>query len=321
MISHRSSQSFLAVVVLLLLGGRSYGDPILSLTFDDPSGVFAAYPEGMSILALTKTPTIGESVIASGFGGKGQLKLEAGSWVADGSEPPASLQLITDSAMETKAFLRLFNNKATGLRGFAVITPDGTETSLASFSQVENGKVVFNGGLDLFFRFSEENPSQQDLVPHFFSVAGDGTRLIVEAEDGGIAATLSDGKDEVVFDVDLDGAADANRVKTTSLKPAPIGPEASHLAIALQTADTGVVTLKVFFKAGTGPIDTREDTDLVSKAEFSLISTDSAKSLKDGDFAIGAESRSSPERVVLDLAAVRIFKPAPAIFPDISGKE
>jgi hypothetical protein len=323
MIAHRNARSFLKLAVFLLLVVRSYGDSILSLTFDDPSGVFAAYPEGISLRETQNTGTISETGIASGVGGKAQLRIEGGDWVEGKVEPPKSFQLIADPVMGTKGFLRLINNKQVpGTRGVVVITPNAIETSPASLSQIENGKVVFDGGLDLFFRYNEENPSQQELVPNLFSVVGDGIRLIVEADGGSIAATFSDGKDEAVFDTDLDGAADASRVKTQMVTAAPIEPEtAYHLAISLQTADTGVVTAKVFLKAGNGAIDTKADTDLVSKADFSIITDNSEKSLKNGDFTVGAESRSSPEKAIVDLAAFRIFRPAPTTFPDISGEE
>ena len=111
-------------------------------------------------------------------------------------------------------------------------------------------------------------------------------------------------------------------MKTSLVKSAPIDPEAAcHLAISFQTADTGVVTVKVFLKAGNGAIDTREDTDLVSKAEFSVITVDGEKSLKNGDFAVGADSRSSPERAILDLAAFRKFKARACDLPGYLRKE
>jgi hypothetical protein len=323
MIAYPFFQRYLKAVVFVLIAAQAYAGPILSLTFDDPDGVLAAYPEGISLLDMRSNPTIAESVIASGFGGKGQVRLESLEWVDEAGEPPKSMQLITDSAMGTKAFLRLYNNKQQpGTRGQALITPSGSETSLASLAKIENGKLVLNGGVDMFFRYNEESPELQELVPHLVSIGGDGIRLIVESDAGGIAALLSDCKSETSFDTDLDGTADATVVKTSLVKAAPIDPETPyHVAISFQTADTGAVTVKAFLKPGNGPIDTREDTDLISKAEFSFIDTDSEKSLKRGEFTIGGDSRSSPERSILDLAAFRIFKPAPTIFPDISGKE
>ena len=304
MISLQNFQRLLNVTVFLLLIVRSHAEPILSLTFDDPNGT------GL---------TVHDAEVASGAGGKAELKLEKSDWVEGSTQE--IFKVITDSAMGTKAFLRLIDDKQVpGTRGF-VITPSGIDTSLASLSQIENGKHLFNGAVDMFFRYNEEIPSGQELVPNLFSIGGTGLRLIVESDAGTVAALLVDEKEEMIFDTDLDGAADATRVKTSAVKPAPIDPEvAYHLAVSFETTDAGVVTAKVFLKAGHGAINTEEDEDLVSQVSFSVIDADPEKTLQSGSFSIGANSRSSPAKVILDLAAFRIFKPAPAIFPDISGK-
>lgn len=315
-------RGLLKIAAFVLLTTRSQADPILSLTFDDPKDLFAGYAEGISIGDMQATSTISETDIASGIGGKARLKVDSTELVEGAAEPPTRFQLIKDSVMGTTAFLRLINDKrAPGTAGSAVIIPNGFENSLASLSTFENGKVALNGGVDMFFRYTEDRPSQPELTPNLLSVRGDGIRLLVESDAGSIAASFSDGKGETSFDTDLDGTADASGVKTSFVNAAPIDPEAPyHLAISFKTADTGVVTVMVFLKAGNGTIDTREDTDLVSKGEF-VITVDSEKSLKNGDFSIGADSRSSPERAIVDIAAFRVFRPAPAIFPDISGKE
>jgi hypothetical protein len=106
------------------------------------------------------------------------------------------------------------------------------------------------------------------------------------------------------------------------VKGAPIDPDAPyHLALAFETADTGVVSLKVFLRPGTGAIDTKQTEDLVSQVSFSVITQDPETLLEGGSFSIGAMSRTSPAKTFLDIAAFRIFIPSPAIFPDISGKE
>ncbi len=118
------------------------------------------------------------------------MSIDTTEWVEGSVETPAkSFELISDSAMGTKAFLRLNDDKQVpGTRGFAVITPDGIETSLSSLSQVENGKALINGGVDMFFRYNEENPSQQEFVPNLLSTGGDGLRLTVESDAGSIVA-------------------------------------------------------------------------------------------------------------------------------------
>lgn len=300
MISHQNFHALLKVIAFFFLIGRLHADPILSLTLDDPNGT-----------ALT----IRDAEVASGTGGTVQLRLEKSD------ETQTCFEVIKDSAMGEKPFLRIIDDKQIpGSRGF-VIMPSGIDTSLAAISQIENGKIVFNGGLDMFFRYNEETPSQQELVPNLLYIGGTGLRLIVESDSGSIAATLADEKDETVFDTDLDGTADATSVKTSFVKAAPIDPEAVyHLAVSFETTNDGVVTLKVFLKMGNGAINSKEDEDLVSKASFKLISEDPDKTLQSSSFPIGANSRSGPAKVILDLAAFRIFRPAPAIFPDISGK-
>jgi hypothetical protein len=305
MISHRFFQLLLSIAVVLFVSVHSHAEPILSLTFDDPEGTALTVPD---------------AEVASGTGGKAQLLLEKADWV-EGSAQNV-FQVIREPVMGTKGFLRLINDKQVpGQRGF-VITPTGIDTSLAAFSQIENGKVVLNGAIDMFFRYNEEVPSQQELVPHLLYIGGgDGLRLVVEADAGTVAATLVDEKDETVFDTDLDGVADATKAKTSFVNAVPIDPEtAYHLAVAFETSKVGVVTAKVFLKAGHGAINPKEDEDLVSQGTFSVITKDSEKALRNGSFSIGAHSRSSPAKVILDLAAFRIFKPAPAIFPDILGK-
>ena len=306
MIPHPNFRHLLKVAVVLALATQSQAEPVLSLIFDDPNGQAA---------------TVRDTEISSGTGGVARLQLEASDW-EDSAEPPKTFQIITDSAMGTNAFLRLINDKEIpGSRG-VVITPNGVEASLGAITQQAGGKLTFNGGVDMFFRYNEEIPSQQELIPNLLSIGGGGLRFIVEAEAGTIIATIVDEKEDKIFDTDFDGVADATRVSTLFVKGAPIDPEAPyHLAIAFETADSGVVTVKVFVKAGTGPIDTKQDEDMVSQTSFTALTEDPEKVLHGGSFSIGAISRTSPAKVILDLAAFRIFKPAPAIFPDVSVPE
>ena len=134
-------------------------------------------------------------------------------------------------------------------------------------------------------------------------------------------ARLDDEKGELIFDTDLDGAADAVRVNTTFVNSAEFDPEKfQHLAVWFQTGEDGTVTLKVFFKEGAGSINTGEDADLASMATFRIITDDSNKLFDHGSLAIGPSSRRNPEVIHNDIAAFRLFKPAPAVFPDLTGE-
>ncbi len=64
-----------------------------------------------------------------------------------------------------------------------------------------------------------------------------------------------------------------------------------------------------------------EDADLVSMGSFRVITEDSTKLFEHSSLTIKPYSRSSPEVVHNDIAAFRLFAPAPAVFPDLAGEK
>jgi hypothetical protein len=192
---------------------------------------------------------------------------------------------------------------------------------MAAISQFTEGKIFLNGGIDLFFRYSEE-PAALELMPYIFSSQGPGLHFTIHAADQSVIAFLNDSEGQQVFDTDLDGAADTDRVDTAKVNSAQFEPEKfQHLAIWFQTADDGTVTMKVFFKVGAGPINTAEDADLVSATSFRIITDQPSKLLQHDSLAIAAHSRNQPELIHNDVAAFRLFAPAPAVFPDLGGEQ
>jgi hypothetical protein len=93
-----------------------------------------------------------------------------------------------------------------------------------------------------------------------------------------------------------------------------------HFAIWFKTAEDGTVTLKVFFKAGNASINTGEDADLVSACSFRIITEDSKKLFDPGSLVIGPSSRRHPEVIQDDVAAFRLFAPAPTVFPELPNE-
>ena len=137
-----------------------------------------------------------------------------------------------------------------------------------------------------------------------------------------VTGILIDSDGQQVFDTDLDGTVDAERVESVKVNTAQFDPEKfQHLAVWFRTADDGTVTMKVFFKPGTGPINTAEDADLVSAISFRVITDNSAKLLEHGSLAITANSRAYPEVIHSDIAAFRLFAPTPAVFPSLAGEQ
>ena len=302
---------------------QSPGAPILSVVFDDPNGLFSTYPEGISLLDMRNDPKIQSQDVATGVGASTKVEIGDGDWVEESGEPQKSFLLLSNPAEGIKSALRLNGNKLVpGTSGIVRITPQDVETSMASLSSFKDGMVFLNGGLDMFFRYSEETPSQSNLMPDIFGSQGPGLHFIVYAHEGSVIAFLNNEKGELIFDTDLDGAADAARVDTTFVNPAEFDPEKfQHLAVWFQTEEDGTVTLKVFFKVGADSINAGEDADLVSMGSFRVITEDSTKLFEHSSLTIKPYSRSSPEVVHNDIAAFRLFAPAPAVFPDLAGEK
>ena len=233
---------------------------------------------------MRNDPEIQRQDVATGVGASAKVEIGDGDWVEGSGEPPKSFLLLSNPADGIKSALRLNGNKLVpGTSGSVRITPQAVETSMASLSSFKNGKVFLNGGIDMFFRYSEEPPAQANLMPDIFGSQGPGLHFLVEAHEGSVVAMLNDEKGELIFDTDLDGAADAARVNTTFANSAEFDPENfQHLAVWFQTAEDGTVTLKVFFKAGAGSINTGEDVDLVSTGSFRVITEDSTKLFEHG---------------------------------------
>ena len=308
-------------IALLFSISQLAADPILDIKFEDPNAVLSGFPEGVS-LAEIATPPLKDTAISAGVGGSAFVHIDSAEWIEAGP-PPKTIQKITESTLGMAGLLRLVNEThMPGTKGMVRIVPEGPHTSLASFSRVEGGKVLLDGGFDLFFRYEEDPPTQPFQVPNLLSAQG-GLNFLIEADGkGGLVAVLSDPKDEMIFDTNLDGTADEKRVETAPATAVPIEPGSFyHLGVLFRPAADGTITMKAFLKTGTGPIKTDEDTDLVAQATFRVMSENPEKSLSADAIRLQPNSRSSPQKVTLDLAAFRIYKPAPPVFLDLAGKE
>ena len=303
-------------------GQATAGSAILSVVFDDPQQLFAAFPDGVSREEMQKTSDLHDKHVATGTGGSAKLEIGGGDWVEGSGEAPKAFVLLVNPDEGVKAALRINGNKSVpGTSGVARIIPDAAETSMAAISTFKDGKIFLNGGIDIFFRYSEE-PPPVDLAPFLFSSQGPGLHFGIHAHEQSFAAFLNDSEGTQIFDKDLDGTPDAERVDTEKTNNAQLDPEKfQHLAVWFQTADDGTVTMKVFFKAGTGAINTAEDTDLVSATSFRIITDNPAKLLEHGSLAVAANSRANPDTIHNDVAAFRLFAPTPTVFPSLGGEQ
>ena len=310
-----------AALLILIAGGPVRGEPILSLTLDDPQGVLTPFPEGISVTEITSIPKLRSSPVSSGVGGSVYVDMDTAEW-KEGTETPKTVKLVKETAAGPKSFLRIVNEaQALGTKGTIRIVPDNIGTSLAALSRVENGKVLFDGGFDMFFRYEEDPPRKPFQCPNIIHAQG-GIDLVIESDvRGGITATLWDHKKEAIFDTDLDGSANADRVEANLVNSGVIDPGVLyHMAAVFRSAPDGTVTFKIFLKTGDGAINTEDESALVCKAAFRVLSENPGKCLAEDTIRLFPHSRVPPLRVSFDLAAFRIFKPAPKVIPDLAGK-
>lgn len=300
----------------------SGASPILSVVFDDPNQLFASFSEGISLADMQNNSDLQSKEVATGTGGTAKLEIGGGDRDEGGGDPPKAFAWLSNPDEGINSALRVNGNKTiSGTSGVVRIKPEAEGNAMAAISQFKDGKIFLNGGLDMFFRYSEE-PAPLELAPFIFSSQGPGLHFAIHAADGSVIAFLNDSEGQQVFDTDVDGAADADRVDTAKVNPVQFDPEKfQHLAIWFQTTDDGTVTMKVFSKVGAGPIDTAEDVDLVSSTSFRILTDQSSKLLQHESLAIAANSRSNPELIHNDVAAFRLFAPAPAIFPGLTGEQ
>jgi hypothetical protein len=300
----------------------SGASPILSVIFDDPNQLFASFSEGISGADRQNNSDLQSKEVATGTGGTAKMEIGGGDRNEGNGEPPKAFAWLANPDEGIKSALRVNGNKTvSGTSGVIRIKPEAEGNSMAAISQFKDGKIFLNGGIDMFFRYSEE-PAPLELAPFIFSSQGPGLHFAIHAADGSVIAFLNDSEGQQVFDTDLDGTADAERVDTAKVNSAAFDPEKfQHLAIWFQTTDDGTVTMKVFFKVGGGPINTAEDVDLVSSTSFRILTDQSSKLLQHDSLAIAANSRSNPEVIHNDVAAFRLFAPAPAVFPGLTAEQ
>ena len=167
----------------------SQASPILSVVFDDPNLLFSAYPEGISLSDVQNNPEIQKQDVATGVGASAKVEIGGGDWAEGSGEPPKSFVLLPNPEEGIKSALRIIGNKVVpGTSGIVRITPQGVETSMASLSSFKDGKVFLNGGIDMFFRYSEEPPAQSNLMPYIFSSQGPGLHFVLHAHEESVIA-------------------------------------------------------------------------------------------------------------------------------------
>ncbi len=289
-------------------------DAILDLTFDDPQGLIKTKPEGIS--EITSEFNGSKTTITSGNGGRSFPQIASGPPEEHIGKPPdVKIQVLSEPSMGTPAFLRLILSEDGVTRGAYVgILPEGVEHSLAALVTYEGGHTVINGGFDFFFRSSADGGSQPKIVlgfkcgPLSFTAA---------TNPNGAAVLIKAGSNKKVIDLDGDGVGEKTALERWSGNEIFLESGAIyHAAVVFRTSPEGAITMEVCFKPGTGPLKT-EESFVASIGPFWLTAKDSPASTDKIVLGIGRSQFAQ----TFDLAAFRIFKPAPSVFPGIDGKQ
>ena len=149
--------------------------PILSIVFDDPNQLFASFSEGISLADMQNSSDLQSKEVATGTGGTAKLEIGGGDREEGSGEPPKAFAWLSNPDDGINSALRVIGNKTiSGTSGVVRIKPEAEGNSMAAISQFKDGKIFLNGGLDIFFRYSEE-PAPLELAPFIFSSQGPGS--------------------------------------------------------------------------------------------------------------------------------------------------
>ena len=164
--------------------------PILSVIFDDPNGLFSFLSRRNISFGCTKRPgdsETGDRDNRGRFSESGGRRWRLGRRERRAAEILPALVQSCGRNQVGPAFQRQ-QARSRNQRQRADF-PQGVETSMASLSSFKNGKVFLNGGIDMFFRYSEEPPSA-NLMPGIFGSQGLGLHFLVEAHEGSVSCEV-----------------------------------------------------------------------------------------------------------------------------------
>jgi len=294
-----------------------HAEIILDLTFDDPGGVIKAKPEGFS--AITSEFNGSRTTIASGNGGRVLPQINQGPASGQEGKPAAAkVQVLTQPAMGTPAFLHLtLDGNSVARTVSAAIIPDTAATSLSALVTYENGLAIINGGFDFFCRATVDGDATPAIGlwakcgPLSFSVKTDPV-------EQGVFLKVFAGKDSLDVRGDTTGNKSELNAKTMRQTFIESG-QLYHIAVAFRTTSEGVIAMDVYLQPGNGPMK-RESSILVSLENFRVLAKDPGAVADRTEKILIGLSRSESTQT-LDLAAFRIFKPLPEVFPGIDGKK
>lgn len=285
---------------------------ILDLTFDDPQGLIKSKPAGIE--KVTGEFNASTVTIASGTGGRALPQISDGPPNERQDKPAdARIQVLSEPAMGTPAFLRLAADEEAITRVVSTgILPKTAENALSSLVTYQDGRAAINGGLDFFFRSAADNGYPPKIV--FSSRCGPlGFNIGTDPNGSTVLAKIFTSK----RDIDIDGDKTGDKVSIENRSAADLVLEAGkiyHAALVFRTAPDGAITMDFCLQPGAGPLKPVESV-VVSVNNFWLPGENRPQTADKMVLGIGRSQFAQ----TLDLARIRIFNPAPDVFPGLGG--
>jgi len=302
----------LAAWALCLPGGLR-AEAVLSLVLDDPSGLIKSRPEGIAKVTAEFSPS--KATIASGTGGRALPQIAPGPASEQaGNGDEAKLQVLAEPAMGTPAFFRatLKPDSVTRSVGLGIL-PAAVGNSLSGLVSEQDGRTVIDGGFDLFFRVTVDGNSAPRLGIR--TKAGPmGLNISTDPQGHALSyKVFTSGKE-----IDTDGDKTGDKAVLSGRTAGEVIIDSGtiyHLAVTFRTNPEGAVTIDICLAPGTGPLKVADST-VGTLAGFWLAGSGAKAEAEKVAITLGQSQYAQS----LDLAAFRIFKPAPTAFPGLDGK-
>lgn len=310
----RSSPPLLscAALAVFFLARAVSAEPLLDLTFDDPQGLLKTQPDGVAKI----TPEIAgnAATIASGTGGRAVPQIAEGpASERKGKGNECRLQTQTVPPFGSKPFFHasLEAGSATRTVGLGII-PGSAATSLSAMVRGEGPFLRIDGAVDFFFRMTASGGSPKFVV--MTKVAQMGLVLSTLPETHQLTLKVFTSKSTI----DLDGDKTGDKTSLEKLADGGIDSDVIyHGALVFRTEANGSISVNFCLEPGMGPLDPA--SSIVATIDGFWLLAESQKTGVD-KFVINM-GRHETSQQTLDIAALRLFSPAPNILPGLDGAQ
>ncbi len=278
----------------------------LDLVMDDPASLLKSHPEGLSVLPAAFSSS--KATIASGVGGRAVPQITG----ATAESPDAKVQILSEPALGPRPFFRATLNGASPVKQVGLgIIPD-KEASLQTFVKRENGQVKIAGAIDFLIRGTSSSGAPRFQLNT--RIANLGVTVTTNPADGLLTLRIYTAGRSI--SVNSDKAGKRNMIE----KRAEIRLENDsiyHGALVFKPQADGSQMVSLCIAPGMGQLDPTATVAAMIDG-FELLEDPSTKETDKVTINLGRDEISQQ---TLDVAAFRIFQPAPDVLPAFELKQ